>query len=97
MRENRKTLTGRVVSDKMDKTIVVLVETRKPHPLYRRIVRYTKRFKVHDELNTCSLGDVVRIIEARPTSKEKRWAVDQIIEKRQVADIQPAQIAAPTV
>ncbi len=93
MRENRKSLTGRVVSDKMQKTVVVVVETRKPHPLYHRIVRSTHRFKAHDEQN-CSLGDVVRIEEARPMSKEKRWVVAAIIEKHQVAEVQPGQIGA---
>jgi len=97
MRENRKNLTGRVVSDKMQKTVVVLVEAHRRHPLYRRIVRYTQRYKAHDEQNTCSLGDVVRIEEARPMSKEKRWVVAEILEKRQVAEVQPSQIAAPTV
>lgn len=92
MRENRKSLTGRVVSDKMQKTVVVQVEVRKPHPLYRRIVRYTSRYKAHDENGSASLGDVVRIEECRPMSRDKRWLVAEVIEKRQVADIQPAQI-----
>lgn len=95
MRENRKTLTGRVVSDKMQKTVVVVVETRKPHPLYRRIVRTTRRYKAHDEALGASLGDLVRIVESRPLSKDKRWLVAEVLEKRQVAEVQPSQIAAP--
>ncbi len=94
MRENRRTLVGRVVSDKMDKTIVVEVVTRKPHPLYRRIIRTTDRYKAHDEKNESSTGDLVRIIESRPLSRDKRWSLDAIVEKRRVAEVQPAQIGA---
>jgi len=94
MRENRKTLVGRVVSTKMDKTVVVQIDTRKPHPLYHRIVRSTRRFKAHDEGNTCVLGDLVRIVEARPMSREKRWAVQDIIERGDVAEIQPSDVSA---
>jgi small subunit ribosomal protein S17 len=93
MRENRKSLTGRVVSDKMQKTVVVKVEVRKPHPLYHRIVRHTSRYKAHDEHGTATLGDLVRIEEARPMSREKRWIVAEILEKRQVAEVQPVQIS----
>ena len=70
-----------MVSDKMDKTVVVAVETYRPHPLYKRAVRRIKRFKVHDEQNTCGIGDVVRIEETRPLSKEKRWRVVEILSK----------------
>ena len=74
-----KTKIGRVVSDKMDKTVVVAVESYRPHPLYKRTVRRIKRFKAHDEQNTCHIGDVVRIEETRPLSKEKRWRVVEIL------------------
>lgn len=82
-RGNRKTRIGRVVSDKMDKTIVVAVETLISHPLYGRTVKRTKKLKAHDENNECRVGDKVKIMETRPLSKEKRWRVVQIIEKAQ--------------
>jgi len=72
---------GTVISDKMDKTIVVKVETRMPHPLYGKIVRRSKRYKAHDEENQCSVGDVVRIMETRPISRTKRWRLTDIVEK----------------
>ncbi len=74
-----KTKTGRVVSTKMQKTVVVAVESQRPHPLYKRAVRHTKRFKAHDENNDCREGDVVRIAETRPLSKDKRWRVLEIV------------------
>ncbi|SFJ38271.1 30S ribosomal protein S17 [Thermoflavimicrobium dichotomicum] len=77
----RKVRVGRVVSDKMDKTIVVSVETYKRHPLYGKRVKYTKKFKAHDELNQAKVGDIVRIMETRPLSKEKRWRLVEIVEK----------------
>ena len=80
-RGNRKTRTGVVVSDKMDKTIVVEVRTRVRHPLYGKIMNRTKKFKVHDEKNECGIGDTVRIMETRPLSKDKRWRLVEIIEK----------------
>ena len=92
MREKRKILVGRVVSDKMNKTVVVKIDSRKQHPLYHRIVRITKRFKAHDEENLCHMGDLVRLIESRPLSKEKRWAVLEIVERGDVAEIQPAEV-----
>ncbi|PHS34311.1 MAG: 30S ribosomal protein S17 [Alkaliphilus sp.] len=72
---------GRVVSDKMDKTIVVLVETSKRHPLYKKAVKRTKKFKTHDENNECKIGDRVKIMETRPLSKDKRWRLIEIMEK----------------
>ncbi|MGV8145269.1 MAG: 30S ribosomal protein S17 [Alkaliphilus sp.] len=72
---------GRVVSDKMDKTIVVLVETSKRHPLYKKAVKRTEKFKTHDENNECKIGDRVKIMETRPLSKDKRWRLVEIIEK----------------
>lgn len=80
-RARRKTRVGRVVSDKMDKTVVVAIETSKKHPLYKKIVKRTKKFKAHDENNECKEGDKVRIMETRPLSKDKNWRVVEIIEK----------------
>jgi small subunit ribosomal protein S17 len=80
-RAQRKTRIGTVVSDKMDKTVVVVVETRVRHPLYGRTVTRSKRFKAHDETNTCKIGDRVRIMETRPLSKEKRWRVAEVLAR----------------
>ncbi len=80
-KSTRKVMTGRVVSDKMDKTIVVEVESRMPHPLYKKIVKKTKKYKAHDEENSCGVGDVVRIMETRPLSRTKRWRLVEILEK----------------
>ncbi|MEW5921228.1 MAG: 30S ribosomal protein S17 [Bacillota bacterium] len=80
-RNRRKVRVGKVVSDKMDKTVVVAVERTTRHPLYGKIMRQTKKFKVHDMNNDCSIGDKVRIMETRPISKEKRWRLVEIIEK----------------
>ena len=77
----RKTRVGKVVSDKMDKTVVVAVETRVPHPLYKKIIKRTYKLKAHDENNECGTGDVVRVMETRPLSKEKRWRLVEVIEK----------------
>jgi len=81
MRERRKVMVGRVVSNKMDKTAVVSVETLKRHPLYRKVIRTRKKFKAHDEQNQCQVGDLVRIVESRPLSREKRWVVTDILER----------------
>ena len=81
VRGNRKTRTGVVVSDKMDKTIVVEVRTRVRHPLYGKIMNQTTKFKAHDENNECGIGDTVRVMETRPLSKDKRWRLVEIIEK----------------
>ncbi len=80
-RGRRKVRSGVVISDKMDKTIVVAVETLMRHPLYGKIIRRTTKFKAHDELNECGLGDRVEIMECRPLSREKRWRVTRILEK----------------
>jgi len=80
-RNSRKVEIGKVVSDKMDKTIVVAVETYKKHPLYHKRVKYTKKYKAHDELNAAKIGDLVKIMETRPLSKEKRWRLVEIVEK----------------
>ena len=81
VRTRRKTRDGVVVSDKMEKTIIVVVQSFKPHPLYKKVVRHTRRFKVHDEENVCGVGDRVRIVETRPISKETRWRVAEVLEK----------------
>ena len=81
VRGNRKTRTGVVVSDKMDKTIVVEVRTRVRHPLYGKIMNQTTKLKAHDENNECGIGDTVRVMETRPLSKDKRWRLVEIIEK----------------
>lgn len=78
---SRKTRIGKVVSDKMDKTIVVIVEDRVAHPLYKKIIKTTYRLKAHDENNACGIGDRVRVMETRPLSKDKRWRLVEIIEK----------------
>jgi small subunit ribosomal protein S17 len=80
MKEQRKQLVGRVTSNKMDKTVVVLVERKVRHRLYGKVVRRTKKYKAHDEHNACQIGDQVRIIESRPYSREKRWRVVEIVE-----------------
>ncbi len=87
-RNLRKTRVGVVTSDKMDKTVVVSVETLVQHPLYKKRIRRTKKFKAHDEHNQCKVGDKVRIMETRPLSKDKRWRVVEIIESAH-----PAQVA----
>ncbi|BBI36023.1 MULTISPECIES: 30S ribosomal protein S17 [Cohnella] len=78
---NRKVQIGKVVSDKMDKTIVVAVETYKKHSLYHKRIKYTKKFKAHDENNDAKIGDTVRIMETRPLSKDKSWRMVDIVEK----------------
>lgn len=83
-KSNKKIRKGIVVSDKMDKTIVVAVERRVMHPLYKKSIRRTSKFKVHDEENKCSVGDEVIIIETRPLSKDKRWRVLEIIGRTKV-------------
>ncbi len=80
-RNLRKTRVGKVVSDKMDKTIVVAVEDNVKHPLYKKIVKRTFKLKAHDEENACKVGDKVRVMETRPLSKDKRWRLVEIVEK----------------
>ena len=81
MQGKRRTKTGRVVSDKMDKTVVVSVERLRRHPIYKRVVRLSSKFKVHDEENTARVGDTVRIEESRPLSREKRWTIVEIVAR----------------
>ncbi|MBQ0025820.1 MAG: 30S ribosomal protein S17 [Lachnospiraceae bacterium] len=80
-RNLRKTRTGKVVSNKMDKTIVVAIEDHVKHPLYNKIVKRTYKLKAHDEENTCAIGDTVKVMETRPLSKDKRWRLVEIIER----------------
>ena len=80
-RNLRKTMIGTVVSDKMDKTVVVAVETSVRHPMYKKTVKRTYKLKAHDEENVCQIGDKVKVMETRPLSKDKRWRVVEIVEK----------------
>ena len=84
-RNMRKVRSGLVVSDKMDKTVVVAIEEYAKHPVYGKVIKRTKKYKAHDEENTCQTGDKVKIMETRPLSKEKRWRVVQVIEKAPLA------------
>lgn len=82
-RNLRKTRVGKVISNKMDKTIVVAVETSVKHPIYKKFVKTTYKLKAHDENNECGVGDKVRVMETRPLSKDKRWRLVEIVEKAQ--------------
>jgi len=93
MQEKRKTRVGYVVSDKMDKTVVVAVETLKRHPLYKKTFKRVVKYKAHDENNKCRSGDKVRIIETRPLSREKRWRVAEIITRKEVAEVKPQEVS----
>jgi len=81
MREQRKRLVGRVTSDKMQKTVVVSVENLKRHPLYNKVIRQTTKYKAHNPNDTARLGDLVQIVESQPMSREKRWAVEKVLQK----------------
>jgi small subunit ribosomal protein S17 len=81
MSGQKKTFVGRVVSDKMDKTVVVRVDRLHRHRLYKKVIKATQKYKAHDEENVCSVGDLVRIAESRPISRDKRWVVQEILEK----------------
>ncbi|MSQ32978.1 MAG: 30S ribosomal protein S17 [Dehalococcoidia bacterium] len=91
----RKKRTGTVTSAKMEKTVVVAVESLRRHHRYQRVVRSQRTFHVHDPERICSLGDVVQIIETRPLSKTKRWRVLEVLRKAQLAEIQPAEVPVP--
>ena len=82
----RKVREGLVVSNKMDKTVVVAVEAKKVHPLYKKAIKVTKKYKAHDENNDCKIGDKVKIVETRPLSGEKRWRVAEIMSKKQMVE-----------
>ncbi|MFH1640193.1 MAG: 30S ribosomal protein S17 [Chloroflexota bacterium] len=92
MNIKRKTMTGSVVSHKMDKTAVVVIERLRHHPLYHKTVRKAAKYKVHDEKNECQVGDVVKMIEARPFSKDKNWKVVEIVSRREVVSVTPQEI-----
>ena len=92
MTERRKTRFGRVVSTKMDKTVVVAVKTARRHPIYKKTIKRTVSYKAHDEKNQCQPGNLVRIVETRPLSRDKRWRVAEIITKKEQAEIQPKEI-----
>jgi small subunit ribosomal protein S17 len=92
MEKKQKTRLARVLSNKMDKTVLVEVETRRRHPRFKRVVSYRAKFKVHDENNACGVGDLVRIVETRPLSKEKRWRVAEIVTKVEQIEVKPAEI-----
>ncbi|HEY40397.1 MAG TPA: 30S ribosomal protein S17 [Dehalococcoidia bacterium] len=94
MDNKRKSRLGRVVSNKMDKTAVVAVETRRHHPIYKKTVRRITRYKAHDEMNECQPGDTVRLEETRPLSKEKRWRVAEIISKAEQLEVRPVELEA---
>jgi len=82
MTGSRKSMVGTVISNKMDKTVVVVVERLGRHPLYKKVVKTRKKFKAHDADNACQIGDVVRLVESRPLSKEKHWAVEDILRSQ---------------
>ena len=92
MTGQRKISLGRVVGDRMDKTAVVVVEVFKEHPLYRKAVRRAVKYKAHDENNECRVGDIVRIVETRPLSKQKRWRIAEIVSKGEVVEVKPEEI-----
>ncbi len=90
--KQHKTRVGKVVSDRMDKTVVVAVETSRHHPIYKKSIRRVVKYKAHDEKNECRTGDTVRISETRPLSKDKRWRVAEIITKGEVLEIKPEEV-----
>lgn len=92
MEEKRKIRIGNIISDKMDKTVVVAVETLKRHRIYKKTFKRVIKYKAHDKDNKCQLGDQVRIIETRPLSKQKRWRVDEIMSRKEVVEVKPREI-----
>ena len=92
MEKKRKIRVGQVVSNKMDKTVVVAVETLRHHPLYKKTIKRAVKYKAHDENNKCGPGDIVKIIETRPLSKQKRWRVAEILTKGEVIEVKPKEI-----
>lgn len=92
MLSRRRTMIGRVVGDKTDKTVIVEVESRRRQPLYKRVIRNVARFMVHDEKNECRLGDLVEVVESRPLSHSKRWRVSQIVAHHEVAEVAPVEL-----
>ncbi len=92
MEIKRKTMVGRVTSDKMQKTVVVGVEKVMHHPLYNKTLKRVVKYKVHDPKDECAEGDIVRIVETRPLSKEKRWRVAEIIQKKEALAVKPEEV-----
>jgi len=92
MERQPKTRFGQVVSDKMDKTVVVSIETLRRHPIYKKTIKKSANCQVHDEKNQCRVGDKVRIVETRPLSKTKRWRVVEIMTKAEVVEIKPEEV-----
>ncbi len=92
MREQKKVLVGRVLSNRMDKTVVVEVRQRKRHRLYGKVINIRKRFKAHDQDNACKIGDLVKMIEYRPLSREKRWMITEIVERGEETPIVEATL-----
>ena len=92
MLAKHRTMVGRIVRDKTEKTVIVEVESRRRHPLYKRVMRNISRFMVHDEGNECRLGDTVEIVESRPLSHRKRWKVAKILARHEVAEVAPVEL-----
>lgn len=93
MEEKRKTRTGLVVNNRMDKTVVVAINTSKHFPKYRKTIAWVTKYLAHDEKNECQIGDKVRIVETRPLSRHKHWRVAEIITRREVAEVKPEEIS----
>ncbi|MCX6031617.1 MAG: 30S ribosomal protein S17 [Chloroflexi bacterium] len=93
MQERRKRLTGQVVSNKMQKTVIVVVRRTRRHPLYGKVISLSKRYKAHDEHNDCMMGDLVRIVESRPISGDKHWLVETILQRAAQVDTSPMVVA----
>jgi small subunit ribosomal protein S17 len=93
MAGNHKTRVGRVISNNMEKTVVVAVEVLDHHPLYHKAIKKSVKYKVHDENKVSKVGDVVKIIETRPLSRDKRWRVGEVVIKAEVVEVKPAEIA----
>ncbi len=91
-KEKRKIRFGKVINNRMMKTVVVAVETPKRYPLYKKTIARAIKYKAHDEGNKCQIGDVVKLIETRPLSKEKRWRVAEIVTRKEVAEVKPKEI-----
>jgi small subunit ribosomal protein S17 len=92
METDKKVRVGKVISNKMNKTVVVSIESLRRHPVYKKVIKRVKKFKVHDENNECNIGDVVKIRETRPLSKEKHWQLVEVIRGGEVAEVAPAEI-----
>ena len=93
MESKHKTRFGQVVSDRMDKTVVVAVEISRRHPLYKKTIKRLVKYKAHNENNECRVGDKVRIVETRPLSRHKRWRVAEVITKGEVIEVKPEEVA----